>query len=106
MLINADDQKYSFEDNFNCNNSEINFKSIVNLFKLSYIELKNLELCSDLSNFKFIDYHLDENVCFVSKYFNCESKKCDEFLSLIISMFYMHIINFMNFVFGEARTVN
>jgi len=61
MLINADDQKYSFEDNFNCNNSEINFKSIVNLFKLSYIELKNLELCSDLSNFKFIDYHLDEN---------------------------------------------
>ena len=103
MLINADDQKYSPEDNFNCNDSEINFKGIVDLFKLSCIELKNLELCSDLSSFKFIDYHLDENVCVISKFFNCESKKCDEFLSLITSLFYMDKINLMNFLFYEKR---
>lgn len=59
MLINSDDQPY-VEAPRDCQ-TEGNFKSLCDAYTSSSIDLRNLKLCADLSNFKFIDYHLDEN---------------------------------------------
>lgn len=62
MLINADDQQYMppIETKRN-NDSSMNFKSMFDSYTSSSADLRNLKLCPDLSSFKFIDYHLDEN---------------------------------------------
>ena len=60
LLINSDDQAYSATENVRRGDCEMNFKGICDL----NCDLKNLKLCNDLSNFKFIDYHLDENVIY------------------------------------------
>lgn len=63
MLINSDDQQYMEPEL--CRNSnpdhELNLKGLIDTYTSNSLDLKNLKLCADLSSFKFIDYHLDEN---------------------------------------------
>lgn len=63
LLINSDDQAYSPVENMRRGETEMNFKGIYDL----NCDLKNMKLCSDLSNFKFIDYHLDESVIHIKQ---------------------------------------
>lgn len=62
MLMNSDDQQYMppIENNRN-NESSMNFKIMNDCYTQNSNDLRNIKLCADLSGFKFIDYHLDEN---------------------------------------------
>jgi hypothetical protein len=62
MLISADDRQYEECELARHSCDTMDFKAMFDVYEKNACDLKNIKLCSDLSNFKFIDYHLDENV--------------------------------------------
>lgn len=63
MLINADEKQY--EKSRSISEEMVDFKGLYDSYISSSCDLRNTRLCSDLSSFKFIDYHPEEeNVSF------------------------------------------
>ncbi len=62
MLINADDKLYEECEVARHSSHTMDFRPMFDIYEKNSCDLKNIKLCSDLSNFKFIDYHLDETV--------------------------------------------
>jgi hypothetical protein len=61
ILINKDDRVDPNETEYEHAGIEVNMKEVCDFYKAKSIDLRNLKLCSDLSNFKFIGWNADNN---------------------------------------------
>lgn len=65
ILINKDDKINTVRTNIIENEDiELNMKEFYNFYRTKGIDLRNLKLCSELSNFRFIGWNLETEVSF------------------------------------------